>query len=79
MRTFLLGCTAMNILQVNLSISRDGLVHYGDVVMLTNPAPKDESRSETALAVAAKPGGGALVTGTKQVKPSTRTAFVITP
>ena len=63
-----------------------GKVHFGDVVMLVNPKPKDCSRGECALSLdvsdTAMHAGGAVtscpLTGSSNVAPSARNAFKIT-
>lgn len=37
--------------QIDLSVSRDGKVRFGDTVTLINPSPKDKSRPPSALSV----------------------------
>jgi len=79
--------------EVKLSTCRDGCVHYGDTVMVVNKGNPDRTvygvgqypRLDSALAVhvadGATPCGDIplCVTGTKNMKPSLRTAFKILP
>ena len=67
---------------MDLSIARDGWVHFGDVVMLMNPAPKDQSRKDSAFSVNVSlhtgGTGPTTMTGSSNTEPCARNAFVIT-
>ncbi|XP_002733869.1 cilia- and flagella-associated protein 161-like [Saccoglossus kowalevskii] len=82
-----------NILKkAELSITRDGFVHFGDVVMLMNAGSKDvtgaELRGATTMAVnmsesqmheAERLEGPCAVSATKRLEPTARNTFVIMP
>ena len=65
---------------MDLSVSRDGKVHFGDVVSLVNPGTKDGSRSDCSLSLsmADASSAGCGVTGSSCTDPSARNTFVIT-
>ena len=75
---------------MQLSISRDGLVHYGDKAMIVNPQPNARSENmrpcSAALAVSMSPSAlhnasglnkDCGVSGTQKVEPTSRTCFTI--
>ena len=75
---------------MQLSISRDGLVHYGDKAMILNPQPNARSENmrlcSAALAVSMSPSAlhnasglneDCGVSGTQKVEPTSRTCFTI--
>jgi len=64
---------------VDISISRDGKVHFGDRVMLINPGAKDGSCSAAALSVniSADNTTSAGVAGSSNTKPCVRNVFSI--
>ncbi|XP_053573657.1 cilia- and flagella-associated protein 161 isoform X2 [Bombina bombina] len=84
-----------NVLQkVELSVSKDGILHFGDVVMLLNPENAEDTLSNTSpvygnYTLSANPCENALhakthldapcgVSASPNVKPCARNAFVIT-
>jgi len=65
--------------KVDVSVARDGKVHFGDTVMVVNPAPKDGSRGDMALSmsVAGDKAGTAGVSASCNTSPTARNTFVI--
>ena len=72
-------CTSF---QKTLSISRTGKVHFGDTVMLVNPAVADNSRGASALSLNVSIGDCNVphvpVAASSDVKPAARSSFAIT-
>lgn len=80
--------------QAELSISKDGLLHFGDMVMLLNPENSEESLSnpspvygnytlsvnpaESAIHVKSHLSAPCGVSASSNVKPCGRSAFIIT-
>lgn len=65
--------------QVDISISRTGKVHFGDTVLLENPAPADKCRVNCALAVNHSDDVGECSASlTSNTCASARTALVVT-
>lgn len=63
--------------QTNLSISRDGRVHFGDIIVVMNPGTKDGSRPPTSLGVNYEPTSGLPcgLSSSPNLEPSARNTF----